>query len=174
MKMRNDIIRKVHHTRGIGMWHCSECETLIENYDKAKADNFKGWVLHHRRETHYPNGERMMIEISAKELNALDMYKNRPANELIYMTASEHTSLHSKGKRHSEETKKKLSEAAKQRPKENYKGENNGMYGKKHSEESKRKMTESRKGRRWFNNGIIEKFCYERPNGYKPGRLKHK
>lgn len=32
-----DIIRRPHSCKVIGHWHCSECETLIENYDKAKA-----------------------------------------------------------------------------------------------------------------------------------------
>lgn len=32
--------------------YCIEIDN-IENYEKAKADNFKEWCLHHRLETHY-------------------------------------------------------------------------------------------------------------------------
>ena len=42
------------------------------------------------------------------------------------------------GKRHTEESKKNMSDAQK--------GENNGFYGKHHSEKSKRKMSSTRKG----------------------------
>lgn len=30
----------------------------IENYEKALADNFKGWLCHHRLETYNSDGER--------------------------------------------------------------------------------------------------------------------
>ena len=43
------------------------------------------------------------------------------------------------GMNHSEESKKKMSEALK--------GENNPLYGKHHSEETKRKMSEAKKGK---------------------------
>ena len=66
----------------------------IENYEKAKADNFKGWHIHHRLETHTSNGNIRLIPISRDELIALDMYYDRPANELIFMKSSDHTSLH--------------------------------------------------------------------------------
>lgn len=61
---------------------------------KAKADNFKGWHIHHRLETHTSNGNIRLISISKDELIALDMYYDRPANELIFMKSSDHISLH--------------------------------------------------------------------------------
>lgn len=60
------------------------------------------------------------------------------------------------GKHHSEETKMKLSKLNK---------------GKKLSEETKRKMSISRKGLHWFNNGKINKFCHECPEGFILGKL---
>jgi hypothetical protein len=66
----------------------------IENYEAAKKDNFNGWQIHHRLETHNSDGERRLTSISKEELIGLDMYYNRPANELIFLTKAEHTKLH--------------------------------------------------------------------------------
>lgn len=181
---------------------CKEPEK-IENYEKAAADNFKGWHCHHRKG----------VDIPIEELIALGMYYNIQPEELIFLTESEHHSLHMKGKpkteeskkklsatmkikyagennpmygKHfSEETKKKLSEAKKGK----YTGENNPMYGKRHSllsiqkmseakkgkhasEETKNKMSLQRTGRHWYNDGKVNKFCYECPDGFVPGRLR--
>ena len=46
------------------------------------------------------------------------------------------------------------------------------MLGKKHSAESKKKMSEAKKGMHWYNNGQINKFCYECTEGFTPGRLR--
>ena len=82
--------------------YCKEYEN-IENYEAAKKDNFIGWCCHHRKG----------VNIAAEELRALGMYYNRPADELIFLTESEHDILHKKGKPKSEEHKKKMSEAQK-------------------------------------------------------------
>lgn len=74
-------------------FYCTDPEN-IENFDKAKTDNFKGWVLHHRMETHFSNGERRPVDILMAELAALGMYLNRPASELILLTKEEHDLLH--------------------------------------------------------------------------------
>ena len=37
--------------------YCKDYEN-IENYELAKKDNFKGWVIHHRLETHTSDGEK--------------------------------------------------------------------------------------------------------------------
>lgn len=72
------------------------CEdvTKVENYEKAKADNFVNWVQHHRLETHNSDGEKRLVQITAEELKALDMYYNRPAEELIWLTRAEHINIH--------------------------------------------------------------------------------
>lgn len=69
----------------------------IENYELAKADDFKGWHCHHRLETHTADGNRRKVDLSREELIAMNMYYNRPANELIFMKAGEHISLHKRG-----------------------------------------------------------------------------
>ena len=131
----------------------------IENYDKALADNFKGWQCHHRLETHTSDGKRKGIDIPREKLLALGIYWNRPASELIFLTSKEHKQLHMKGKPRSEETKKKMSDAKKGKPK---------------SEETKKKMSLQKTGRRWFNNGKINIRAKECPGGFVPGILKRK
>ena len=142
--------------------YCKNYEN-IENYQKAKTDNFKGWHCHHRLETHNSDGERRLVDITVAELQALDMYYNRPSSELIFLTESEHNSLH----KPSEESKKKMSEARKGK----HLGKDNSFYGKHHSEESKKRMSEANKGRHWYNNGKENRFCFECPDGFVTGRL---
>ena len=155
----------------------------IENYEAAKKDNFKEWCCHHRLETHTSDGKRREVDITVAELQALGMYYNRPASELIFMKHNEHSSLH----KPSDDTKKKIAET--------HKGENNPMYGKHLSEEARKKNSEAHKGkkfseehknkigetkkgntyvrgRHWYNNGdkcIRAKEC---PPGFVPGRLR--
>lgn len=68
----------------------------VENYELAKKDNFQGWCIHHRLETHNSDGEKRLVNLSREELIALDMYYNRPASELVFLTKSEHIILHMK------------------------------------------------------------------------------
>ena len=173
----------------------------IENYQKAKKDNFTGWHCHHRLETHNSDGERRLVDITREELLALGMYYNRPSGELIFLTVEEHTSLHhkgkpgpNKGKKFSEETRRKMSESLK--------GENHYMYGKRHSEETKKRISKAMKGRpspnkgkhlsveskkkisavnignkhtlgmHWYNNGKINTVAKECPEGFVHGMLK--
>lgn len=90
----------------------------IENYDKMMNDVGTYWECHHRLETHNSDGERMTTQITREELKALGMYYNRPASELIFLTRSEHCSLHQIGKDRtaSEETKKKISNSVRNNP----------------------------------------------------------
>ena len=134
-------------------FYCKDYEN-IENYYKAKADDFVGWVCHHRKG----------VDIPTEKLIALGMYYNRPADELIFLTRSEHHYLHKKGKKRkpmSDEAKIKLSISLKGRPV---------------SEEHRKKLSEAAKGKHkgmhWYNNGKECKFCYECPPGFIPGRIK--
>ena len=172
--------------------YCKEPEK-IENYEKAKKDGFVGWQVHHRLETHTPDGIRREVDIGYKELKALRMYYHRPPEELIFLTIKEHNAF-KKGKHHSEETKNKMREVKKGEKNPFYGkhhsdetrkklseaniGENNPMYGKHHSEETKKKMSEKAKGNtktkgmRWFNNGKINTMAKECPDGFIPGMLR--
>ena len=185
-------------------YFCNEDISLIENYEKAIADQNQTWHCHHRKE----------ITTSRKELIKIGEYYNRPACELIFLTRSEHMALHNtlkfkgnkymlgkhhsqeaklkmsiahqgkttwnKGKHWPEETKRKISEAKKNpseetRRKISLAGKGNkNMLGKHHSQEAKLKMSIAIKGRHWFNNGVIEVQAKSCPEGFVKGRLKRK
>ena len=124
--------------------YCIDVEN-IENYEIA-VNSEEVWNCHHRLETHTSDGERRLVDITKEELIALNMYYNRPAEELIFLTTKEHNSLHhkgkvawNKGKPLSEETKRKMSAALKGRPAWNKE--------KHHSDESKAKVSKANKGR---------------------------
>lgn len=131
--------------------YCARPE-LIENYDKAMADMTHIWECHHRLETHTSDGERRLVDLTSEELIALDMYYNRPPEELIFLSTKDHHS-YSKGKytgeknsfygkTHSEESKIKMSEAKKKNPVRYW-------DGKERSEETKKKMAAAKKGKHW-------------------------
>lgn len=63
---------------------------MIENYELAKSENFKGWCIHHRLELTI-NGE---YAISKADLKRMGMYYHRPYFELIFMRNSEHSTMH--------------------------------------------------------------------------------
>ena len=110
--------------------YCDEIEK-VENYDLAKADNFKGWVVHHRLEISV-NGEEVR---TPDDLDRLGMYYHRPYFELIFMRRTDHQTMHDLAKpRNTEEIRKKNSEGVKRAYSEgriDVSGEKNGMYGKK-------------------------------------------
>lgn len=110
--------------------YCKEDPSKIENYDKAIADTTQVWDCHHRLEIQ--NGTFVSLEV----LVAKNLYYDRPASELIFLTPSEHMYIHGKNRKASLITKKKMSEARKK--------ENNPFYGKKHSEETKEKLRAAR------------------------------
>lgn len=148
-------------------YYCDDIEN-VENYEAAKADNFKGWNCHHRLELEVTGG---VCDVTPQDLKDWDLYYHRPADELIFLTVSEHSSLHKKGNTYgkghsawnkgkkigprSEEIKKKisksnmgkhLSEETKLKISEACKGKSS-FQGKHHSEETKKKISELLKGK---------------------------
>ena len=65
--------------------YCCEDISLIENYDKAISNDII-YDCHHRKET--DEG------LSVKQLKEQNLYFNRPANELIFLSHDEHARLH--------------------------------------------------------------------------------
>ena len=141
---------------------CKDDIALIENYDTAIADT-KMWVCHHKA------GVLPCGRFSREDLKKFNLYWHRPANELIFLTKSEHLSLHSKGITLKNSTKLKIS---------------NALYNKHLSEEEKEKRkakmiskgtyygrNHSTKNRRWYNNGIVSVLSFEKPDGFSEGML---
>ena len=94
--------------------YCKEDISEINNYDLAIADKTQVWQCHHMTETWW--------NCSRKELIKNECYYNRKACELIFLTKAEHSRLHTLGyrhplfgKHHAEETRRKMTEAAKRR-----------------------------------------------------------
>ena len=104
------------------MKYCCEDILKIENYELAKRDNFRGWVIHHRLELVETGA---VVDSTKQDLMDRGIYYNRPAEELIYLTKSEHQKLHRKGKP----------------------GPNRGKH---FSEDHKRKILEAKRGRKYF------------------------
>ena len=96
---------------------CSEPEQ-IENYNLAISDTKNVWECHHRLETHTSEGKQRLVQLSRPELEALDMYFNRPPEEFIFLLESDHRKIH-RGKKRSEETRNKMSKARMGIPKPN-------------------------------------------------------
>lgn len=115
--------------------YCNEDPSLIENYWDAMNDETQLWHCHHRLEMQ-PNG----VKVSRNELLRSGMYYNRPTNELIFLTETEHRRIHRVGKALSEDTKRKISGALK--------GISPSNKGKHPSEETRRKLSEAKKGRK--------------------------
>lgn len=65
--------------------YCPERYTEIENYELAKADNFKGWECHHRLGEHC---------FTTEELMKYGLYFDRTPAELIFLTTGDHSIIH--------------------------------------------------------------------------------
>ena len=135
--------------------YCCEDISLIENYELAIKDDVK-YVCHHRLE--------IELHLRQKQLKELDLYYNRPASELIFLTDIEHKKLHAAG-----EYNTMYGNGDK------LKGEKNGMYGvRRYGEEA------PAYGKIWINNGKIQTYIKPEEldkyleNGFKRGTLKYK
>lgn len=151
--------------------------TQIENYEKAIKDPNTKWDCHHRYELKCP-----LYKPLVDELKAHNLYYDRPAEELIFLTPSEHHKLHATfnnrflGKKHSEETKKIMSLhggnafRGKHHTQEAIEKNRLAHLGKKHNEEFCEKNRLRNIGRKWYTNGTIDKFCFECPVDFYEGR----
>lgn len=117
--------------------YCRDDISKIENYELAKADNFKGWHIHHRLELTL-DGE---FAHTPEDLKRMDMYYNRPYFELIFLTKSEHQRIHAQNR--SDTTLIKMKSSLSQRT-----GALNSFYGKHHSDDTKQKISKANKGRK--------------------------
>ena len=113
--------------------------TRIENYEEAVNDQSQVWVCHH-----------ILGEILSREqLLDHDFYYDVPPCMLKFVTSAEHNQIHKqfKGKHHSEETRRKMSEAHRNISDETRRKMSESHKGKHHNEESRRKLNEANKGK---------------------------
>lgn len=157
--------------------YCSEDPSLIKNYNEAISDNTQVWDLHHIAEI-TEDGITTVDELIEKGL-----YFHRPACELIYLTHTEHTKLHSNKRppvKHTQESRDKI---AKARTGTHHSIETRhkmsaSLKGRHHSEETKKKISNSNKGKKfvlgkhWYNNGSVNILANECPKGFRKGRIK--
>lgn len=168
--------------------YCSEPIENIENYEEA-VNSLDKYDCHHRLEV------QGQFTNSAELLKKCRMYYNRPASELIFLKLEIHRRLHSTGRRHTAEAKRKISEKriGIKYSEETLKRMSQAQIGKKHSEETLKRMSQAikkwhkesgyvfrpfgntvAKGRIWVNNGEETRMVYsdEIPDGFVRGRLK--
>jgi hypothetical protein len=108
-----------------GKHHTKESRRKMSEYHKGKKLSYE-----HRRNLSKAQKKRWENPEQLKKLKILFSGKNNP----MY------------GRKHSDETKKKISEILETK----MKGSGNGMYGKQHSTEALKKMSEKRK--EWYKN----------------------
>ncbi len=127
----------------------------VENYQKAISDS-DVWEFHHRLETHTSDGEKRPIQLTIVELKALDMYYNRPPEELLLLRKSDHLKLHKIGVPRDRDV---IERGIVKR------------IGKKKTEEQRHNISLAVKDLVWWNNGVTETRSKECPEGFVSGRI---
>lgn len=130
--------------------YCSEPLEHIENYEEAVNDKDHKWECHHKLEIQGPfrNSKALLIKCG--------MYWQVPASQLIFLRRDEHLRLHNKGKTTSEETRRKMSVAMKGKKnglgyhhsEEERRKISEAKKGHHCSEDTRRKISEALKNRR--------------------------
>lgn len=126
--------------------YCCEDISLIENYNEA-INSDEPYDCHHKNE--------IILNKTANELIELGLYYNRPANELIFLSCSEHHRLHQTGKHLEESAKIKISRNSpkfwegKHLYEETRKKISYSLSGKPMKEETKNKLSVIYKGKHW-------------------------
>ena len=131
---------------------CSGDISMIENYEQAISDS-ELWDCHHRLEIQEDGSE-----ISPDELKQKGMYYHRPPNELIFLRRSEHNAIHGRVFKSGHEMK-------------------DGFRGMRHTDRTKKilsdKASKRNTGKKWFSDGVNNRFCKSCPVGFHRGRKVH-
>lgn len=121
-------------------------------------------------------------ELGADEYNLTDGGDGSLGRKLSE-EAKEKLAIVNRGKVIPEETRKKISETRKgthaseetrHKLSEIHIGSKHHLYGKHRSDAVRKKISEARKGCHWYNNGELEVFQFECPDGFVSGRIKQK
>lgn len=138
---------------------CKDNISEIENYENAINDD-QIWHCHHKLGTD--------LNLTKQELIDKNLYYNRPANELIFLTQLEHRRIHTCGKPRSEETKRKLSVSHKgkifsEEHIQHLHRHHTVLNRKPRNNEDKIKISNTLKNqhRHWMTNGIVSKCVPE-------------
>lgn len=145
--------------------YCCEDISKIENYDIAVNDSTQRYVCHHRKGTD--------LKLTREELKAAGLYFNRPADELIFLTVSEHARLHQANL--SEKQKLEKSERSRQAI---IKVNKTYWKGRKWSDHRKTEQSQLMAEYRWWTDGtkcVRAKDCpgegwIRGRNGYAPNK----
>ena len=128
---------------------CREDASKIEGYEEAiKSD--EQFDCHHRLELHADGS----LRFTTASLKKLDLYYNRPACELVFITHSTHISLHTKARWESGQLKINFGSSRKgmklshPMSEEHKKHLSESMEGKVRSEESIEKFRQTMTGRK--------------------------
>lgn len=143
---------------------CKDDYTKIKNYDKAIADTKHTWHCHHILELTLDNE----YAHSREELKRLNMYYKRPYFELIFLTSSEHRKLHSSNA--SEYSRKKISEFCSK----NWTGRKHSKETKEKMSKTRMNHAGWNSSKRAFNNGIKNILAIKCPPGFVEGWIKEK
>ena len=129
---------------------CCEDISLIENYNEAVKSK-EMYDIHHRLGTE--------LSKSRQELKDLNLYLNRPANELIFLTRKEHVILHMTSERINKLKETLKNPNIRKHRSDRMKGKNNPFYGKHHTEDVKIKMRKPKRKYKWLTpSGEIKKM----------------
>ena len=134
--------------------------TCYNNRDTVDAEGQPRNICHHIDFDHNNNDPENLIFLSVSEHNKVHAndrrgdYWDRVSKSMSIAKTGEKNAMY--GKKHSAETKEKMSKS---------------QLGHFVSDESREKMSLKKKGRHWFNDGVHSVLTYECPPGYTCGRI---
>ena len=143
---------------------CKDDYTKIKNYDKAMADTEHTWECHHILELTLDNE----YAHSRAELIRFNMYYKRPYFELIFLPCSEHVRLHATNR--SASVRKKISEFCRK----NWTGRKHSKETKEKMSRTRMNHEGWNAGKHMYNNGVKNIFSRTCPEGFRPGWIKQK